>query len=137
MIKKLAHVGIAVRDLDASAALFARLFGAEPSGRETVGDVLLAFFRIGGTDIELTQPAAAGSALERFLGNRGEGIHHLSFDVDDIRSELARLTEAGFVVAGEAPRPGADGSLVAFLHPKSTNGVLIELCQSAGAGREK
>ncbi len=131
MLNHISHVGIAVNDLEASVKLFASLLGREPEHREEVPDqkVLTAMFGGGEAHIELLQATTPDSAIAKFLEKRGEGIHHISFDVDDIRSELARLDAAGFQLIDKEPRKGAGGCLVAFLHPKSTNGVLIELSQ--------
>jgi methylmalonyl-CoA/ethylmalonyl-CoA epimerase len=134
MVTKLLHIGIAVRNLDASVELFSRLLNTDPGGRETVADqkVNIAFFHVGDTHLELTEAAAPDSPIAKFLEKRGEGVHHLSFEVDDIRAELKRLEEAGFQLIDREPRLGADGYWVAFLHPKSTNGVLVELSQKVG-----
>jgi len=131
MFKSVAHIGIAVRDLGESKKLFERLFGARPEHEESVADqkVITAMFRMGEAGIELLEGTAPESAISKFVGKRGEGIHHISFAVDDIVAELRRLKQAGFQLIDEHPRPGADNCLVAFLHPKSTNGVLIELSQ--------
>lgn len=131
MIKSLAHIGIAVKDLEASSKLFQTLLGKPSDHEELVHDqkVKTAFFNLGETAIELTAATDAESPIARFIDKRGEGIHHLSFVVEDIEKELARLKAGGFQLVDEKPRVGADGHAVAFLHPKSTNGVLIELCQ--------
>jgi methylmalonyl-CoA epimerase len=134
-MKKLNHIGIAVKDLDAAAKLFSRLFGTEVSGREEVAEqkVRLAFLRLPDVSLELTEPTSPDSPISRFLEKRGDGIHHLSFEVDDIVRELQRLKDEGFTLIDERPRVGAGGHLVAFLHPKSSNGVLIEICQTRHA----
>jgi methylmalonyl-CoA/ethylmalonyl-CoA epimerase len=131
MFDKISHVGIAVKDLQSSVALFTTLFGKGPDHSEVVPDqkVATALFRIGSSNIELTQATDASSPLTRFLERRGEGVHHISFVVDDIERELTRLKEAGFELIDERPRAGADGCRIAFLHPRSTNGVLIEISQ--------
>lgn len=131
MMKRLSHVGVAVRDLDASISLFSKLLQARASGIETVSDqhVRLGFFHVGDVSIELTEPTSSDSPVARFIGKRGEGVHHLSFEVDDITSELARLKQDGFALIDEVPRRGAGGCLIAFIHPRSTNGVLVELSQ--------
>ena len=135
-MKQLNHVGIAVKDLDAAIKLFSRLLNSNQTGVEEVDDqhVKLAFFQSGETSIELTQTTSADSPIAKFIEKRGEGVHHLSFEVDDIRSELARLKSEGIVLIDEEPRIGAGGHLIAFLHPKSTNGVLIEISQKQGEG---
>jgi len=131
MFDKVSHIGIAVKDLQASMDLFSRLFGKQPDHMEEVPDqkVKTAMFTVGSSSIELTQGTDVASPVTRFLEKRGEGVHHVSFVVDDIEQELARLKGAGFRLIDERPRVGADGFLVAFLHPHSTNGVLIEICQ--------
>ncbi|MCX6144885.1 MAG: methylmalonyl-CoA epimerase [Ignavibacteriales bacterium] len=131
MFNKVSHIGIAVKDLQASVELFSRLFGKAPDHTEDVPDqrVKTAFFTIGSSSIELTQGTDVSSPVARFLEKRGEGVHHVSFVVDNIEQELARLKGAGFQLIEDRPRVGADGYLVAFLHPHSTNGVLIEISQ--------
>lgn len=134
MYKRLTHVGIAVKDLGISGPLFARLFGNAEDHTEEVAEqrVKAMFFRIGEGGIELLEPTAPDSPIARFLEKRGEGVHHLSFEVDDIENEVARLTGAGFEMIDKIPRDGADGFRISFLHPRSTNGVLIEISQKAG-----
>jgi methylmalonyl-CoA/ethylmalonyl-CoA epimerase len=131
MFGKIAHVGIAVKDLEKSIELLSRLCGTKPSHRERVDDqrVDSAMFTFGDTSVELLESTAPNSAIAKFIEKRGEGMHHLSFTVDDITAELTRLRKAGFQLIDEEPRKGADNCLVAFLHPKSTNGVLIEISQ--------
>jgi methylmalonyl-CoA/ethylmalonyl-CoA epimerase len=131
MFNKVSHIGIAVKDLQASIDLFSRLLGKQPDQIEDVPDqkVKTALFAVGSSNIELTQGTDLASPVIRFLEKRGEGVHHVSFVVDDIEQELARLKGAGFRLIDERPRIGADGFLVAFLHPQSTNGVLIEISQ--------
>ncbi len=131
MIESLAHIGIAVKDLEASSKLFEALLGKPSDHSEYIPDqkVKTAFFHTGQTAIELTAATDSESPIATFIEKRGEGIHHLSFVVKDLEKELARLKAEGFQLVDEKPRLGADGHTVAFLHPKSTNGVLIELCQ--------
>lgn len=131
MIKSIAHIGIAVKDLEASGRLFRNLLGKQPDHEEEVADqkVKTVFFTIDGGAIELTAATDPNSPIAMSIEKRGEGVHHLSFVVDDLERELVRLQALGFQVIDQKPRTGADGYLVAFLHPKSTNGVLIELCQ--------
>ena len=131
MFNNVSHIGIAVKDLQASVELFSSLFGKQPDHVEDVPDqkVKTAMFTVGSSSIELTQGTDSSSPVTRFLEKRGEGVHHLSFVVDDIERELIRLKGAGFQLVDERPRVGADGYLVAFLHPQSTNGVLIEISQ--------
>ncbi len=131
---RLTHIGIAVKDAEHSSQLFERLLGTGPGHREEVlsQGVRTVFFDAGTAGLELLEPTSAESTVARFIGNRGEGIHHLSFEVDDIQSEIDRLRAAGFQMIDQKPRPGAGGSLVAFIHPKSTNGVLVEISQKTG-----
>ncbi len=131
MFDKVSHIGIAVKDLQASMELFSRLLGKQADHIEDVPDqkVKTAIFTVGSSSIELTQGTDSASPVTRFLEKRGEGVHHVSFVVDDIEQELVRLKGAGFQLIDERPRVGADGFLVAFLHPRSTNGVLIEISQ--------
>lgn len=137
---RLDHVGIAVRDLTAATALFRTLLGREPSGTEDVpGErVRVAFFQVGETRIELLEPTAPDSPVAKFLEKRGEGIHHFALAVADVDGEAARLRASGATLAGE-PRSGAGGARVAFVHPKSAGGVLVELSSGhhgrAGGGR--
>ena len=131
MYKRLTHIGIAVNDLDKSSKLFSKLFGTDAGHSEEVSDqkVKATFFRVGEGGIELLQSTGADSSIAKFIAKRGEGIHHLSFEVDDIESEITRLKKEGFQMIDDEPRMGADGYRVAFLHPKSTNGVLVEISQ--------
>lgn len=130
-MRKVEHIGIAVRNLEAAQATYAALFGEEHykiEGVESEG-VRTAFFRVGPNKIELLEGTGPDSPISKFIEKRGEGIHHLAFDVEDIEAEVRRLKEKGFQVLNEQPRPGADGKVVVFLHPKSSHGVLVELCQ--------
>ena len=133
MIKKLSHVGIAVKDLEASVKLFSRLFSIHSVSTEEVENqkVKVAFLHVGDTSVELTAATSPESVIAKFIEKRGEGVHHLSFEVDDIRAELARLKAEGFQLIDEEPRMGAGEYWIAFLHPKSTNGVLVEISQKA------
>ena len=130
-MNKIEHIGIAVKDLNASNDLFEKLFGAPAYKAEEVASegVMTSFFKNGPNKIELLAATNAESPIAKFLEKKGEGIHHIAFDVDDIVAEIERLKGEGFVVLNETPKKGADNKIVAFLHPKSTNGVLIELCQ--------
>jgi methylmalonyl-CoA/ethylmalonyl-CoA epimerase len=125
------HIGIAVKNLEDSNALFAKLFGKPHYKEEAVESehVKTSFFKVGSNKIELLEATDPNSPIAKFIEKKGEGIHHIAFDVDDIKSELKRLKNEGFIVLNETPKKGADNKLVAFLHPKSSNGVLIELCQ--------
>jgi methylmalonyl-CoA/ethylmalonyl-CoA epimerase len=131
MMNKIEHIGIAVNDLDVSNDLFEKLFGAPPYKSEAVASegVMTSFFMNGPNKIELLAATNPDSPIAKFLEKKGEGIHHIAFDVDDIVAEIERLKGEGFVILNEVPKRGADNKIVAFLHPKSTNGVLIELCQ--------
>jgi methylmalonyl-CoA/ethylmalonyl-CoA epimerase len=128
---KIEHIGIAVKDLAVSNIIFEKLFGAPAYKQEEVESegVSTSFFKSGPNKIELLAATSPDSPIAKFIDKKGEGIHHIAFAVEDIVSEIARLQKEGFVVLNEIPKKGADNKLVAFLHPKSTNGVLIELCQ--------
>lgn len=130
-MKKIEHIGIAVKDLETSNALFEKLLGVAAYKFEAVESegVTTSFFQTGPNKIELLAATNPESPIAKFIEKKGEGIHHIAFDVEDIVSEIARLKNEGFVVLNEIPKKGADNMLVAFLHPKTTNGVLIELCQ--------
>ena len=130
-MKKIEHIGIAVKDLETSNALFEKLLGVAAYKFEAVESegVTTSFFQTGPNKIELLAATNPESPIAKFIEKKGEGIHHIAFDVEDIVSEIARLKKEGFVVLNEIPKKGADNKLVAFLHPKTTNGVLIELCQ--------
>ncbi|MGB3144226.1 MAG: methylmalonyl-CoA epimerase [Maribacter sp.] len=130
-MKKIEHLGIAVQDLDSSNALFEKLLGVAPYKQEAVPTegVLTSFFQNGPNKIELLASTAADGPIAKFLEKKGEGIHHVAFAVDDIKAELARLKQEGFTLLNEEPKKGADNKWVAFVHPKSANGVLVELCQ--------
>ena len=134
---KIEHLGIAVKDLEASNALFAKLLGAPHYKVEEVASegVKTAFFKSGPNKIELLEATNPDSPIAKFLEKKGEGIHHIAFAVEDIVSEIARLKEEGFTVLNETPKKDADNKLVAFLHPKGTNGGLVELCQEIKAGQ--
>lgn len=130
-MKKIEHIGIAVKNLEVSNLIFEKLLGAPAYKFEDVESegVSTSFFAAGPNKIELLAATNSDSPIAKFIEKKGEGIHHIAFDVEDIVSEIARLKKEGFVVLNETPKKGADNKLVAFLHPKSTNGVLIELCQ--------
>ncbi|KAB5488907.1 methylmalonyl-CoA epimerase [Flagellimonas hadalis] len=132
---KIEHIGIAVKDLEASNQLFAKLLGVPHYKMEEVASegVRTSFFESGPNKVELLEATSADSPIAKFLEKKGEGIHHIAFAVEDIVSELARLKEEGFQILNETPKKGADNKLVAFLHPKGTNGVLVELCQEIKA----
>ncbi|MEZ4787105.1 MAG: methylmalonyl-CoA epimerase [Flavobacterium haoranii] len=130
-MNKIEHIGIAVKSLEESNLLFEKLFGAPAYKQEEVESegVKTSFFMNGPNKIELLEATREDSPIAKFIDKKGEGIHHIAFDVDDIVSEMERLKNEGFVLLNEVPKSGADNKLVAFLHPKTTNGVLIELCQ--------
>ncbi|AIJ36757.1 Methylmalonyl CoA epimerase [Flavobacterium psychrophilum] len=130
-MRKIEHIGIAVKNLEISNLIFEKLFGTPSYKQEEVASegVKTSFFMNGPNKIELLQATNPESPIAKFLEKKGEGIHHIAFDVQDILSETARLQSEGFIILNETPKKGADNKLVVFLHPKSTNGVLIELCQ--------
>jgi methylmalonyl-CoA/ethylmalonyl-CoA epimerase len=131
MFKKVEHIGIAVKDLKKSNELFAKLFGKEHYKIEQVEseNVSTSFFMLGETKIELVEATDTNSAISKFIDKKGEGIHHIAYEVSDILKEMNRLKEQGFELLNSEPKNGADNKLICFLHPKSTNGVLVELCQ--------
>ena len=130
-MQKIEHIGIAVKDLEESEKLFEKLFGAGPYKREKVASekVTTSFFRTGPNKIELLKSTSSESPISQFIDKKGEGIHHIAFAVSDIHKEMERLRLEGFQILSDEPRKGADNKLVCFIHPKSANGVLIELCQ--------
>lgn len=130
-MNKIEHIGIAVKNIAESNQLFTKLFGEPPYKQEAVESegVTTSFFMNGPNKIELLEATNPDSPIAKFIEKRGEGIHHIAFDVDDIHVEMKRLKEEGFVLLNEVPKKGADNKLICFLHPKGTNGVLIELCQ--------
>jgi methylmalonyl-CoA/ethylmalonyl-CoA epimerase len=129
-MQKIEHIGIAVKSLSVSVPLFEKLLNTHCYKTETVESekVNTAFFHTADTKIELLETTQPDGAIARFLEKRGEGLHHIAFEVKDIEAEMSRLKNEGFVLLSEQPMPGADNKLICFLHPKSTNGVLIELC---------
>lgn len=130
-MNKIEHIGIAVKDLEVSNNLFEKLLGVAPyKSEEVVSEgIVTSFFKSGHNKIELLAATNSESSIARFLEKKGEGIHHIAFAVTDIETEINRLQNEGFVVINETPKLGADNKRVVFLHPKSTNGVLIELCE--------
>lgn len=130
-MKKIEHIGIAVKDLKAANITYEKLLGYEPYKQELVDTegVTTSFFMSGESKIELLAATNPDSPIARFIEKRGEGIHHIAFAVEDIYAEVARLKAEGFQIINEEPRKGADNKLVVFVHPKSVNGVLVELCQ--------
>ncbi|MEP2023130.1 MAG: methylmalonyl-CoA epimerase [Reichenbachiella sp.] len=132
---KLEHIGIAVKNLKDSNQLFEQLFGQSSYKVETVDSesVSTSFFQVGESKVELLEASGEDSAIAKFIEKKGEGIHHLAFEVEDIHAEMKRLEGEGFQLINEEPKKGADNKLVCFLHPKSSNGVLVELCQEIKA----
>ncbi len=130
-MNKIEHIGIAVKNLEFSNRLFEKLLGTASYKEEEVASegVKTSFFKTGTNKIELLEATNPESPIAKFIEKKGEGIHHIAFDVTDIEAEMKRLQLEGFVLLNEVPKKGADNKLVAFLHPKHTNGVLIELCQ--------
>jgi methylmalonyl-CoA/ethylmalonyl-CoA epimerase len=131
MFDKIEHIGIAVKDMAVSKNLFSLLLNQEPYKEEVVDseNVNTVFFQTGESKIELLEATSSEGAIAKYIEKKGEGIHHIAFAVKDIYAEVERLKEEGFVFINETPKQGADNKLVVFLHPKSTNSVLIELCQ--------
>jgi methylmalonyl-CoA/ethylmalonyl-CoA epimerase len=129
-MEKLEHIGIAVQDLGISIAVFEKLFNSPCYKTEIVESekVNTAFFRVGQTKIELLASTDEGGPIARFIAKKGEGLHHIAFDVPDIETEVKRLSAEGFILLDDQPKPGADNKMVCFLHPKSTGGILVELC---------
>lgn len=132
MVKRLEHIGIAVSNLDTANALYEKLLGVAPYKTEEVAleHVITSFFRTGESKIELLEATSPESAIAKFIEARGEGLHHIAFEVEDIRAEMQRLEKEGFRILNAEPKRGADNKLVCFIHPKTANGVLVELCQS-------
>lgn len=131
MVNKIEHIGIAVKNMEDANILFEKMLGVPSYKMEAVESegVLTSFFQTGNNKIELLVATNPESPIAKFLEKKGEGIHHIAFDVDDIEAEIIRLKNEGFVLINEIPKKGADNKLVVFLHPKNTNGVLVELCQ--------
>lgn len=127
---KVEHIGIAVEQLAVSVPLFEKLLNTACYKTEVVDSekVTTAFFKKGETKIELLESTDPEGVIAKYIGKKGEGIHHIAFEVEDIEAEMQRLRQEGFILLNEKPKPGADNKLVCFLHPKNTNGVLIELC---------
>jgi len=131
-MNKIEHIGIAVKNLETANVLYTKLFGKPRYKTELVESegVKTSFFRVGDNKIELLEAITNDSPIAKFIEKKGEGVHHIAFEVSNIDIEIERLKAEGFIVLNDTPKKGADNKLVAFLHPKSTNGVLIELCQS-------
>lgn len=132
-MNKIEHLGIAVKDLDASEKIFTDLLGAPPYKREEVDSeqVITSFFQVGESKIELLQATSDESAIAKHIEKRGEGIHHIAFAVENIEAEIERLKNLGYTMIHNVPKEGADGKKIAFLHPKDSNKVLVELCADA------
>jgi methylmalonyl-CoA/ethylmalonyl-CoA epimerase len=130
-MKKLEHIGIAVRNLDAANRLFGKLLGSDTYKTEVVEQegVRTSFFKVGDVKIELLEATRPDSPIAKFIEKRGEGIHHLAFEVDQIEKKMESLSADGFSLLNTEPKAGADNKRIAFLHPKSTQGVLVEICQ--------
>ncbi|PSR04318.1 MAG: methylmalonyl-CoA epimerase [Bacteroidetes bacterium SW_11_45_7] len=130
-MKNVEHLGIAVQDLNNANELYRKLLGREHYKVEDVTSeqVSTSFFKVGDTKVELLEGSDEESAVSKYINKKGEGIHHVAFEVDDIDEEMNRLKNEGFQLLNDTPKEGADNKLVCFLHPKSTNGVLVELCQ--------
>jgi methylmalonyl-CoA/ethylmalonyl-CoA epimerase len=133
-MNKIEHIGIAVNSVKLAGDIYEKLLNTTVYKTEDVATegVKTAFLQRGPNKIELLEATAADSPIAKFLEKKGEGIHHIAFEVDDILAEMARLKAEGFVLLNDVPKPGADNKLVCFVHPKSANGVLIELCQDKG-----
>ena len=130
-MRKIEHIGIAVSNLDEAQEIYSNLLGQNPYKSETVDleGVVTTFFKVGKSKIELLQGTNDKSVISKFIKKRGEGIHHIAFEVDNIKDEMKRLKDKGFKIINKTPQKGADNKLICFVHPKSTNHVLIELCQ--------
>jgi methylmalonyl-CoA/ethylmalonyl-CoA epimerase len=130
-MRKVEHIGIAVKDIEASNKVFAKIFGKESYKSEAVASegVITSFFQIGENKIELVAATNDESPIAKYLAKNREGMHHITFDVEDVEKEMERLQKEGIRTLNDKPKKGADNKLICFLHPKDTNGVLIELCQ--------
>jgi methylmalonyl-CoA/ethylmalonyl-CoA epimerase len=131
MLNKIEHIGIAVKDIKEANERYTQLLGVAPYKSEEVTSehVITSFFKVGGSKIELLEGTSPESPISGFIAKKGEGMHHIAYDVDDIEKEMARLKSLGFTLLSEKPKKGADNKLICFVHPKSANGVLVELCQ--------
>jgi len=131
MINKIEHIGIAVKSVEQANEIYTQLLGVNPYKQEEVASemVTTSFFKIGGNKVELLEAKSPESAISKFIEKRGEGLHHIAFEVDDIVAEMKNLKQLGFTLLSDKPKRGADNKLICFVHPKSANGVLVELCQ--------
>ena len=136
-MNKIEHIGIAVRDIDSANKVYEKLFGRPHYKTESVESegVITSFFKCGESKIELLEATNPDSPIAKFIEKKGEGLHHVAYEVDDIQKEMTRLSKEGFKVLNEIPKKGADNKWVVFLHPKSANGVLVELCQDINNNR--
>lgn len=134
-VKAINHIGIAVRSIDSQRAFYEETLGAEYEGDEVVPDqkVRVGFFRVGDVRLELLEPTDPTSTVATFIEKKGEGLHHVALTVDDIEARIAELKQSGIRMIDQTPRPGAHHTRIAFLHPKSSHGILTELCEPAGA----
>lgn len=130
-MNKIEHLGIAVKNIESAKQIFSDILNIQPYKSEEVTSegVITTFFQIGDSKIELLEATNAESPIAKFIEKKGEGIHHIAFDVDDIEKEIKRLIDKGYTLIHQQPKDGADNKIIAFMHPKSSNGVLIELCQ--------
>ena len=133
-MRKIDHIGIAVHDIESSNEVFTKIFGKESYKSESVEteSVITSFFQVGESKIELVAATNQNSPIAKYLTKNREGMHHIAFDVQDIKAEMKRLQSEGIRTLNDQPKQGADNKLICFLHPKDTNGVLIELCQEIG-----
>ncbi len=131
-MKQIEHIGIAVKDIESARKIYEKLLNISVYKIENVESegVKTAFLQVGPNKIELLEATATGSPISKFIEKKGEGIHHIAFDVEDITAEMERLKNEGFILLSDTPKEGADNKLVCFVHPKSANGILIELCQT-------
>ncbi len=131
MIKKIEHIGIAVKNIEQANELYTKLlgFGAYKSEKVESEMVTTSFFKTGDSKVELLEAQSPDSAISKFIDKKGEGLHHIAFEVDDIVAEMENLRNLGFTLLSDTPKRGADNKLICFIHPKSANGVLVELCQ--------
>lgn len=137
MIKKIEHIGIAVKNVEQANDIYTQLLGVKPYKQEEVASemVLTSFFKTADSKVELLEAKSAESAISKFIEKRGEGLHHIAFEVDDILAEMENLKNLGFTLLSDKPKRGADNKLICFVHPKSANGVLVELCQEIKGDR--
>jgi len=131
MIKKVEHIGIAVKSIENANEIYGKLLGIKPYKSEEVSSemVVTSFFKTGESKIELLEAKSPESAISKFIEKKGEGLHHIAFEVEDIVAEMENLQKMGFTLLSDKPKRGADNKLICFVHPKSANGVLVELCQ--------